>query len=284
MRRKRSIPIVCLWLLLFLPAISKAEKFALKLSGGTNYLLMGDINKGIKGISDGWSDFAGSFGGYVQGEAKPLHLSCDLEGTVIINLTPKIGIGFGIGYIRGTRTSEITSSGSFEGSLTNNLKIRAIPFRLGVFYTLPMRERINVVFNAGVGMYFAQCDFERQPMSNPPRLGESAVYLKSSSEGLGFHGGVGFEFRIASHLSFLFEGQGRYAKIAGFEGTRTAMYPSSIEGTLYYYEETTLAGKYSIIDICTSKPSGGVDGISNVREARVDFSGMTFLAGIKIKL
>jgi len=243
---------------------------------------MGDINKGIKGISDQWSDNAVSFGGYVQGEAKPLHFSCDLEGTVIINLTPKIGIGFGVGYIQGTKTSEITSSGSFKGSLTNNLKIRAIPFRLGVFYTLPMRERINVVFNAGVGVYLAQCDYDRLPLSD--LIGLWVVHLESSSEGFGFHGGVGFEFRIASHLSFLFEGQGRYAKIAGFEGTRTAMYPSSIEGTLYYYEETTLAGKYSIIDICTSKPSGGVNSISNVREARVDFSGMTFLAGIKIKL
>lgn len=281
MRRKRAIPIVCMWLLLLLPAISKAKKFELKLSGGTNYLLMEDINKGIKGISDRWSDFAASFGGYVQGEAKPLHLSYDLEGTVIINLTPKIGIGFGVGYIQGTRTSEITSSGSFEGSLTNKLKIRAIPFRLGVFYTLPMREKINVVFNAGVGVYLAQCDYDRLPLSD--LIGPMRVHLESSSEGFGFHGGVGFEFKIASNLSFVFEGQGRYAKIRGFEGTNSGI-AQPFEGTLYYYEETTLAGKYSIIDICTSKPSGGVDGISNVREARVDFSGMTFLAGIKIKL
>jgi hypothetical protein len=277
MRRKRAIPIVCLWLLLFLPAIGKAEKFALTLSGGMNYLLMGDINKGIKGICDEWSALAASQGGYVQGEAKPLHFSYDLEGTIIINLTPEIGIGFGIGYIEGTRTSEITFSGSFEGSLTNNLKIKAIPFRLGVFYTLPMRERINVVFNAGVGVYLAQCDYDRLPLS-ADFIGPMAVHLKSSSEALGFHGGVGFEFKIASNLSFVFEGRGRYIKIGGFEGTNSGII-RPFEGTLYYYEETTATGTYPRIDIFKNKPSYPYS-----REAKVDFSGITFLAGIKINL
>jgi hypothetical protein len=276
MRRKKAIPIVCLGLLLFLPAISKAKKFELTLLSGMNYLSMGDINKGIKGISDEWSAFAASQGGYVQGEAKPLRLGADFEGTIVINLTPKIGIGFGVGYIQGIRTSEITSSGSFEGILTNNLKIQAIPFRFGVFYTLPMRERINVVFNAGVGVYLAQCDYERRPVSD--LIGPMAVHLKSSSEGFGFHGGVGIEFKIASNLSFVFEGQGRYAKITGFEGTHTEFFPP-FEGTLYYYEETTATGTYPMIDIFENKPS-----YPNSREAKVDFSGITFLAGIKIKL
>jgi hypothetical protein len=277
MRRKKAIPIVCLWLLLFLPGLCKAEKFSLKLSGGMNYLSMGDINTGIKGISDEWSAFAASQGGYVQGEAKPLHFSYDLEGTIIIDLTPKIGIGFGIGYIEGTRTSEITFSGSFKGSLTNKLKIRAIPFRLGVFYTLPMRERINVVFNAGVGVYLAQCDYDRLPLS-ADLIGPWVVHLESSSEGFGFHGGVGFEFKIASNLSFVFEGQGRYVKIGGFGGTNSGMI-RPFGGTLYYYEETTATGTYPMIDIFENKPS-----YPNSREAKVDFSGITFLAGIKINL
>ena len=276
MRKKRAIPIVFLCLLLFFPAIAKAEKFSLKLSGGMNYLLMGDINKGIKGISDEWSGMVASRGGYAQGEVKPLHLSYDLEGTVIINLTPQIGMGLGIGYIQGDRTSEIIFSGSVEGSLTNDLEIKAIPFRLGVFYTLPIKERINVVFNAGLAMYLAQCDYERRPVTN--LMGPMAARLESSSEGLGFHGGVGLEFKIASNCSFIFEGQGRYAKIGGFEGTHTEFFPS-FEGTLYYYEETTATGTYPMINICKSKPN-----FPNSREAKVDFSSITFLAGIKIKL
>jgi len=278
MSNKRAVPIFCLLLLLFLPGLGKAEKFSLKLSGGMSCLLMGDINKGIKGIIDAWNDFIVSQGSYVRGEVKLLHLSYDLEGTVIINLTPKIGIGFGVGYIKGTKTSEITSSGSIEGIYTNNLKIQAIPFMLGVFYTLPIRERINVFFNAGVGIYLAQCNYDCGFIGD--LIGTLPVHVKSSSEGLGFHGGVEFEFRLASNLSFVFEGQGRYVKIGGFEGTVSDYpWPNSSEGTIYYYEETTITGTYPMIGIFENKPP-----FPKIREARVDFSGITFLAGIKIKL
>ena len=213
----------------------------------------------------------------MEGEAKSIHLGVDFEGDIIINLTPQIGIGFGTGYIQGVRTSEIISSGSVEGICTYTSKIRAIPFRIGVFYTLPMSKRMNAVFNAGVGIYLAQCNYD---WNSRLRTGFLQSNQESSSAGFGFHGGVGFEFKIASNFSFVFEGQGRYARIGKFEGTNRYP-PSGIkEGTLYYYELTTPRGKYSWIDIKSREPSG--PGYSNVREAKVDFSGITFFTGIKI--
>jgi hypothetical protein len=280
--KKRAVWAVLFFLLVTLnktafPKENFKPKLSIILKGGMNYLSAGDINKGLLGFSDAWSDQATSLGGYVEGEAKTIHIGYEFEGDVVINLTPKLGIGIGAGYIQGERASEISSSGSIEGICTYTSKIIAIPLRLGMFYILPMSKRMNIVFNAGIGMYLTQCNYDL--LSSLGGLGFLSSIQKSSSDGFGFHGGVGFEFKVASNFSFVLEGKGRYVKIGGFEGTNR--YPGGLkEGTLYYFELTTSTGNYPRIDIETSEPDGSE--YDNVREANIDFSGISFFTGIKI--
>jgi len=283
MKMRSSILIICLLLILILPGLSKAEKFGVKLSGGMNYLLVGDVNEGVKGVIDYLRDSATVVPGTsVEREAKPIHLGFDFEGYVIINLTPRVGIGFGAGYIQGAKISELTvrfPEGP-EASFATKPKISAIPIRVGVFYTLPVSEMVNVVFNAGAGLYLAKYSYY---FLSEGAWSGNTITQTTSAKGFGFHGGVGLEFNLASNIAFVLEGQGRYAKIGGFEGTAKydgSSLPYTKEGPLYYWEQMTIIGKYPRVLVRENKPSG--PDVSNAREAKVDFSGFTFLAGIKI--
>ena len=77
-RKKRFTLVVCLLLILFLPGLSKAEKFGVKLSGGMNYILVGDVNEGVKGVIDHLRDLStlyGIFGiypAYIASHLRPI--------------------------------------------------------------------------------------------------------------------------------------------------------------------------------------------------------------------
>lgn len=246
-----------------------------------NYQLAGDVNEGVKGVIDYLRDLSILYGYSVEGEAKPIHLSFDFEGDIIINLTPQISIGFGTGYIQGAKTSEITVRVPIEIEAriyTYKPKISAVPIKLGVFYILPMSELTNVVINAGIGFYITKYSYDYLPGGPGNKIAQTA-----SAKGFGFHGGVGFEFNLSPNIALVLEGQGRYAKIGGFEGTirySGSVLPFEEEGSLYYWEQMTILGKYPKVLVREDKPSGPI--YTNVRKAKVDFSGFTFYAGIKI--
>ena len=94
-------------------------------------------------------------------------------------------------------------------------------------------------------------------------------------DGIGFHGAVGFELKLVSHFAFILEGQGRYVKIGSFEGKKL----NFIEGTLNYYESQFGGKWYPKVDVIDGLTPIG---IRNLRKAKVDFSGFTLRAGIKI--
>jgi len=274
--KRASMLVICLLALLLFPGLIKAEKIELRLLAGMNYLSGGDINKG----DNPWIGLF-AMAGYSM-ETKPVHLGFDFGGDIIINLTPKIGIGFGVGYIQGAKTSELTVSNGEEGTFTNKPKISAVPIKLGLFFNIPLSEVMNVVFNVGGGLYLAKysCNFRVEENGGWAELNQ-----ETNASGLGFHGGIGLEFNLAPNIAFVIEGQGRYAKFGGFEGTCESSGDiedsGKFEGTLYYYEWREDGKIYPTVFVSSQRPPGSV--FSNVREAKVDFSGFTLMAGIKIK-
>jgi opacity protein-like surface antigen len=283
--RKRGLLSIALLLqILFLARPTEAEKFGLKLSGGINYLTVGDVNRGVKGEIDFRKEWLITVdpGTSVEAKARPVHLGFDFEGDVIINLTSRIGIGLGVGYIQAARTSELNFRypDGTEGGCIIEPKISAVPIKLGLFYTLPINEVINIAFNSGIGWYMAKYSYDFRPEG---ALVDTTITQTVRSGDFGFHGGIGVEFNFFSNISFVLEGQGRYVKIGGFEGKirhSGIVMPYEEEGNLYYYEQTVSWGEYPQVLVHESKPSW--PGVNNVRKAKIDFSGITFLAGIKI--
>ena len=264
--------------------ISPARGFGIgvKLLGGMSYLSVKDINDGVKGYNDRWVYCNTTLYGWTaHGEVKPIHYGPDFAGDIIINFTHKFGVQFGTGYIQGAKTSETSlTKGTTEDIATYKPRVSAIPIRLGIFYNILISRTVNVVLNSGGGWYFTKYHYDYFRESD-----NGYIWYKqkdrASANGPGFFGGIGLEFKITSKMAFILESQGRYAKISGFEGTYE--YTSSHlgcgkgEGTLYYMLSSE---KWPYVFICREKPGAPY---TNVREARVDFSGFTIRSGLKIR-
>ncbi len=262
--------VICFFLLLLLPGMSQAERFGIKLTGGINYLEVGDPNASLKGFADLMNDLAIFWGVTGEGEIEQIRNGLDLEGDVIFYLSPRLGISLGSGYIYGNKAKDSNKVILSGQTYAYGMKMSAIPVRLGVYYSLPMSSRIRIFLNGGAGYYFA-------------RWSESIDWMaftmdqEAKASSIGFHGGLGFEFKLVSHFVLVLEGQGRYVKIGEFKGKTLDF----IEGTLYYYETPSAVNWYpkvGIVDIDGFMPGGA----RNLRKAKVDFSGFTVRAGIKI--
>lgn len=270
---------------------SPGLEIGVKFSGGMSYLLIGDPNSYLVGREDSLLDWARVLNYTHEGEFKKLHWGSDFEGDVIVYLTPQLGVSIGSGYIYGKKgkdAGKITGTrvpSSITDTSTVEMKASAIPIRLGAYYYLPVSSKNRFFLNGGVGYYFAKLSIAYRTVWNGS---EYTKEQEASGKGIGFQGGIGFEYDISKNIAFMIEGQGRCAKIGGFEGNLEIRSPglnTSEEGTLYYYEYqdtwTPTSGWYPTVRIEDQDPSG--TDYRNVREAIVDFSGFTFRAGIKIK-
>jgi hypothetical protein len=273
-------------ILLFLlsSGFGRPEKLALKFSGGLSYLLVGDINRGIQGYFDYQKDmFIGLPLMPIRGDAKPIHLGFDFQGDILINIKPKIWIGLGTGYIRCGNTSEISY---FQIKGSHEVRISAVPVRLGISYLLLGNETFRLFLNAGAGLYFADYQYDKLPIG----AGEVVLHQTAKGKGFGLHGGLGGELKLTRRLAFILETQARYAKVGRLRGTMEYQilprYLHVEKGPLYFWEslvyvghEGRFVGKYPQVYISQEKPSGPY--VTNVREAKIDFSGLSLMGGIK---
>lgn len=221
MKLARSLAVLCLLLfplVIVLPnaAYGSNISFSLKLFGGLNYLSGGDFNTGLQGLNDYEGRNFWYFGlSHTGGEYNPVHLGVHFGGDLIIQITPALGLGIGAGYLQGKRESLITYGPVTAGDETT-ARVSAVPLRLGIYYALPMGNRFNINLNAGLSYYLAKMSYDLRSYGG---TFWTLYTVEADGGGLGFQGGLGLEFKVASAVSFFLEGQGRYANLGGFEGT-----------------------------------------------------------------
>ncbi|MCK4835138.1 MAG: outer membrane beta-barrel protein [Candidatus Aminicenantes bacterium] len=288
MKKKLFFLTICLSFLLLLPGSIKAGKlkFGVKISGGMDYLSVGDPNTVRQGFTDHWKDAETVYGSITtEGEFNAINWGFDFQTDVIIYLNKRFGLSIGFGYINGDskkNSNEIIMNDTY--SKTYETKMSAVPIIIGVYYSFPISSKVRFFLNGGPGYYFAKfSDNYRDEWST----GWSSRSQEASASGIGFQGGLGFEYDISKNISLVFEGQGRYAKISGFEGEQVwSNYKpdgGTTEGVLYYFEyySSWLSDWYPIVKIRTEEPTGAE--ARNAREAVVDFSGFLIRIGIKIR-
>ena len=264
------------------PATCSNIGFSLKLYGGLNYLSGGDLNEGLKGMNDYYARYFWYFGLTKSGgEYRPVHLGLNFGGDFIVQIAPALGIGLGAGYLQGTSDSTVTFT-PVAADVKTTPKASAVPLRLGLYFTLPAGAMVNVNFHAGLGYYLTKMSYDLRTSA----AGTWNLYtVKTDANGLGFHGGIGLEFKLLPAISFFFEGQGRYVRIGGFKGSidATDSYGGhgSENGKLYYYKYIALPlGTFPVILVSDIVPSGS--SVSDVRTANIDFSGFSAVAGMII--
>ena len=259
-----------------------------KLTGGFGYFFGGDIGSGIKGMYDQKSDFLSSQGFLLDDSPESFHIDTEFTGDLIIDITPNLGIGVGSGYIHAKNNSILTF---YKEALSYKLdqmasvpEIRVIPFRVGLFFSIPIHRLFNISLSGGTGIYLAKYIYSRA--STWKDLND--IGHVTNAVGLGFHGSIGLELNLHRRAVFLIECQGRYAKFSNFKGTATIRewgapllggYRDSMttveEGSLYYLEDNGFPG----LVISKEKPSG----FNSVKKANFDLSGFSIRAGLKIR-
>jgi len=302
--KRGAIWILLLTSLVFFNRIACSEdsknfkpRFSIKLSGGLSGFTGGDINRHLK-TYDGYLSEMTYYSG---GETKTLHFGSDLEGEIRWDINPRFALVAGTGYIYGEEKSYFEFEGSipfggqftYPQSYTILQKIKVIPLKLGMHYTLPALSKVNFFFDMGICYYKGKASLWKQHFS-PEYAGYFIIYTKEEkfdleANDIGFYGGIGIEFSIANNLALVLEVQGRYARLSlsGKKIYSVWERPWVVEeGDLYTGERDLLDEGYGEqcpdLIISRFRPSG--DEFQNIRRAVLDLGGFSIKVGIRIKL
>lgn len=263
-------------------------KITLKIDGGWNTFSGGDVKKGIMGMYDNGVDHITSSGVTIAENARDAGRGgLEVGGDLIYCLTPRLGIGVGIAGVSAWKESHLLyalapmSTGTFQ--ISPRVKVSA--FRAGVFYSFPFAGFLAVSIRGGPAYYSAKYNFVMS--GNTGFLRDGLIYASYSEEARakkwGFEGGLGFEFSPNPFVAIFVEVQGRNAKIDGLEGDepsafyQAGQYRQSTGSGPVYLVETTANPQLDIIPSGEPVPGGA-------RRATLDFSGVTYLAGLKFRL
>jgi len=252
---------------------NKKPSVSFKLTGAVNFISPEDVNTATQGWSKLNSEvFLSSLN--QEGEIESLNMGFDAGGEIIFQFSRHLGVGIGAGYIHAARNSKAEFSNGILKIMRSKPIISAVPVKLGLYYFLPVGDRLNTYINAGPAFYFVNFDHKWN-------IDESLVRNQStSSSGLGFHGALGLEYQLTSRLSLLIEGSGRYCKMSGFEGNSSGNEGAStfsMDGTLYYVEFSTFPDP--VMYIKEEFPSS----FKSARQAEIDLSGIAIRGGLKIR-
>jgi len=253
------------------------HRFSVSFSGGLNHLRTGALNDGANGVA---GYYGATLGENASGFVSPLHWSTSIGGELSYFLTKKIALALGADYISGKKKSLVAfPERKFVENVTTEPEVRSIPVSLSIIYHPYKLLR----FRLGVEYHFATCRYFY-------RLEQEDLWREwqgqANATGLGVIGGVGFEKQITSRFGLFLEVSGRYSRIKNWEGTDTFRESSGAgsteEGKLYIYRgEINETESFPLVFIRERQPGGA--GVSDVRIASVDFSGLVIRAGIKIR-
>lgn len=269
-------------------------KFGFKLTGGINYQTLGDGDAYLRGVRERTDDFIAASGYTLEQGMIPLvaHFGFEFDADAVLYLNPQFGISLGTGFVRGGTLfgsgNQIITSSSTKETDFNDVSASAVPIKLGIYYTfsslfVPTGKSSSYVF-CGIGFYSAKYTADEKWTYQQSWSNYSET---SKASGIGFYGGWGSESWINPNFAFVFEIFGRYANIGGFKGDwalDAEGVKSSGTGTLYYFEwlDADSGHWYPSTMITTAPPSGTA--FRNVREAKIDFSGLGLRFGVKISL
>lgn len=255
-----------------------AGRISLLLFGGGSLAAGGDLNTGAQGLADFYAAAIG-----VAGDTRvaPAKLSLLFGGELAFPIATGLFITAGaefqqtsketlVSYARSASTDKFTARPGFQ----------ALPLKLGMaFYPIEyIYVRLGVSYYLAKASYFYRYEHDKAWQE---------WQGDATGQGLGFWGGLGLEWALNGTLAFVFEATGQFASITGFSGTGTLLDSSSAgtvteQGKLYAFDSrTSNQTSYPVVFIRNKVPAEA--GVENVREATVDFSGISIRTGFKIK-
>jgi hypothetical protein len=264
------------------------SKLSIRLYGAYSYIGAADVNEGSDGLFELFALYEALGFGTTEGGYNPVHGGYNFGGDLIYQISPRIGIGIGAGYMKYSRSSLMSvTADTLSLTLSGTPMLSAVPIRLGVFLNFPVAPRLDMIVNAG-GAYYAGLKFEagERIEADGDWQAMSLTGSRSSLANLGVQGGIGFEYRISPKIGFFVEAEGRYARFKNFDSVTSAYESSdgasgSETGKLYIDTYSYPDGTYSEFYVNTTPP---VDTeYETFREPKFDLSGFSLQAGFRFR-
>ena len=261
-----------------------AVEFQFRLSGGLNYLGPKEVNSALKGWEDGLRKEAAAQGWGIEGGLIPgLHRGFEFQAEFLFLLTPRVGIGFGSGYLYKETLEKDSPLTIVKGQSTfiyaRPTKVSAVPLDLTAYYFFPLGPSFSLYLKAGAGYLSARyIDREASKKLEDSRFVYPTLAFAKAG-GPSYQAGIGLSYRLEPFMGFFLEASGRRARPGVFNGENKAGAP----GTLYYFEEYSPALDFwqARIQVLPEAPAG--EEIRSAKNAEVDLSGATFRIGIYLK-
>ncbi len=274
------------------PALANAAgggaEISLRIHGGYSYLQAKDVNAGTGGYFDYYTLLGEMMGYTIEGGYGPVHGGYDVGADLVFQLSPTVGIGIGAGYLQSSEESEMTLTYLEQtASMIGNVKLSAMPIRLGVFLTFPLSDKMNFTANAGAAVYTSL------KFKGSLRLEEDTDWMqmsmnasRTSFSDIGFQGGLGIEYIFSPTMGFFVEALGRYASFKNYDsvtGTseESGGFTDTTVGTLYLETNAPPEGTWTMFTIEEDEPVP--DKYTTYREPKFDFSGFCLQAGFRIR-
>lgn len=262
-------------------------KFSINVKWGPRYISIGDINKYLEAFDSYLSEMTNYEGDKIK---RLNNYKKTVEGELRLYVSSKFAIGVGIEKISEKNESRFEFTDPFPFNDRDNFhtistksEVSAVNLKLGTYYTIPLVRRINLILNGGIDYYISKASLYKYHKCYPEVFiwpYEKEEEYDISAGRFGFHGGIGFEYRILDDLSIVLEFQGRYTRMKNLKGTKIITDEGEEEGILYIGDKKWFDEYCPDLIISPSKPSG--DEFRNVREAILDFSGYSLRLGIKL--
>ncbi len=308
------------------------------LSGGINNIDGGDLNSNIRDsntryealnmITDPYNNIM---------HWKEMKWMPHLKGEFILRIFKQVGLGLGFEYITKTNPRRSTLSrfrGRGEGTTMESFstfswsgqsehKLTVLPITFNVYYFIPIGRVVEAFITGGVGYYMGDIKFDESSSAYGAETydyftasgdfveslryqnhKDSTFEFEVKSNTIGFQGGLGFDCKISSAISLIFEGNYRFVSFENWEGsggftmdgTQKVSYlvgsyseeidvseSGAYDGKLWFYEyhDTSADDWYDVIDFYEEKPEDDTQ-YRNIREGEINFGGFVFRAGFRI--
>jgi len=260
---------------------SSGLDLSFKLSGGYSFLVLNDVNRSLRDWVEFHKKEVASVPGWTfsGGKAEKVRGGFDLEGEVLLSLTPRWAVGIGSGYSYGEVTesrSAITTVENFAVSrvYVRPTKVAATPLVVSGYHFWPLGPKFQIYVRAGMGWLWAKYVSREAGRKASEQSYTYTSFESSSGRGALIQGGLGVKYSQDQNLGFFCEASLRRAKANTFRGANS---------TLYFFEEYNSFLDFWQAKIQTWEMAPAGETFRSVRKAVMDFGGCALKLGFFIK-
>jgi len=296
--KKRILSFALIFILFFLLCQqSRADKVGLKFSYTTNSISNGDINTWIDSYNSLWNDWLAQKGGQLTGQFEPIQYGPSYELELRIPIFKGFALNLSGTYLASVKEGRVEySNPASQQNETHFVKnhVTAVPLKIGFSLSVPLPVFPRLIFFAGGGRHivFVRYRLWESYDADFTLEGQTFEYWYDqsddlSSEALGFYATGGVEFNIFQFVSIVIEAERTWTKVDGFKGSHSYDdYLDQKEGgksSLYYYESSQygLGKSYPLLSGQRVRPDES--SFQNIRQGKLNFSGISFKFGIRFK-